>query len=806
MAHPILRLLHPDGTVHVYGAASLEREGDLSVEESAGVDAVEGADCEVVVDGPLLGAADEAGLPVPDAGPGADGDHAYRALLSWAGDDGSETAVVDGYVWRRGGVRRVPERDAWEVTVEDGAERRFLELLDTVDLGTAATFTAARDAADAAEDAGDDRFLRRVVRDEWAADLVDGQFVSRLERSGDDWLDPVHYWTAAVEGVLSGAEGGPAVTWAGPRTSADAFAHAVVFKDAAGQDRTYVHRPVVGVVGLDDTGRPATWEGQGAATGPDGPAPAALVGLTARAMYEALAAARAWRLVAEPDPFPGTGLTARVLADGAAVVGAVALDGRLEGAPEDRETPRTVAPPALPDLAVAAEYEADEPPDDGVYRFRPVPGDNPADAQRDRRDQRRYGTDAPAPYERAEAVVYRPDPYDLRAAGPGAGPLRLDADGRPDHADLVELPWGLLHMGPAERVDERLGAAPASGGQAESFGVLRSAGVATTYAALGASGGYRAGLFVAELHRRPEAEGRYRLVRTAVWTGSGHLSGGTAVSAERLVTAYGLSTAETVEVEAAFDVAGLDGAFAVGDPSRGVLFEGHAWLVRRRTWSPETATATLTLARPADAAAVPAGAPALPSPVGAPAVTATADTAAYDPATGDGVVVTFEWTEPAAVAERGPVAGYETRHARPGTPYTGWALRPDGERTQAVAGGLGAYYLDARAVYEGGERGPVGRGSAVVADPTGGPVRNLRVVDRGADWARLAWDAHPFAPAAGTAYELGRSPTSGAPYETVTAVAAAALADPDAPEVRVEGLPAGRHFFAVRVPLAAPSL
>ena len=184
-----------------------------------------------------------------------------------------------------------------------------------------------------------------------------------------------------------------------------------------------------------------------------------------------------------------------------------------------------------------------------------------------------------------------------------------------------------------------------------------------------------------------------------------------------------------------------------------------------------------------------------PGPPGLPELSSTVDTSAYDPVTDTGNAVTWDWTEPADPQARTPSA-YEYRHALPGGELGDWTeTAGPSTRTFTVNGGAGVYRAEVRALYADGEIGPAATGSVDVPPGYGDAVRNLRVIEKGTDWVRLAWDAHPDVAAGG--YDIKHGEAEGGPYTETDTVALADLDDPAAPEFKVTGLEQTRQYFVV---------
>ena len=784
MAHPFLRIQHPDGTVFEYGASFIERDDQMAVQESAGIDAVETADVEVLIDGTLLGAASEAELPVPATGMGSDGNTTYRALLVWVDDAGDEEVVVNGIVRRRGGVSREPEVDRWAVTVEDGAEDVFLEALEAIDMGDVEGYHRALYAADPADFPYGDTFEIEVGRDHLEVTVgaftgVESTYVFQTEL----WVDPVGYWFCAVKDHLDGTEGTPDVTWLGPRNSLDAFEHQIAYNDGA-EDRVYTHRPVVGAVSYDAEGSPWTTIG--------------FPGMTARQVYDALAAMRAWRLKATFDAFPSRTLTVDVLSDlpGDAPADPVVLDGRREGAPDtdDGVSPRQVVAPALEDLAVAYATSLDGPPE--VHEFDVLAQDDAvsrAIVQQLLADGRLDTFPG--------AQLYKPDQGHVAAA---AGLLRISADQTVENEDTVSLPFRVLHMGRDRSAASQLP------DEANHPDLVERTVWADTFGPLGPTGEWAPGIYLAELVIEPTVPpypyGHYRPVQRREWLvapGAGPASFLRATSAVWpgvLMESYSRSLTEHIELTAPFDMEGVDAsAIQVGVPAAGVSFEGEIWTVLSRSYTPGQQSAELHLARPFGVARALPPSP-LPSP-GSPTVSLVVDASGYDPETGLGVVVTTSWTAPAdSSGTAGAVDHYEVRMSVPsGTVSGSWSLWTADTSPTDLAGSFGFYRVEVRAHYASGAVSPVGSASVNVAQPAPAAPQNLRVLDKGSTWVRLGWDPHPDALAAG--YDVHYDVDAGEPYAETENVPLADII-PAAPSLRIDGLVPDEYFFAVS--LATP--
>lgn len=667
----LLKVAHPSGAVFEYGPERLERGGEVALSVRATETAVETGDVELLVDGDFLGASALAQLPL---GTNGERDVRYRAAVEVAG-----VPLVNGVIRRRGGLAHEPEAERWVVVVEADAASRLLEDLEALDLsGWLGVLEAT------ARNLGLPPTHYLVRRQEYALEPYvpprprpSLRYWRVVDRTIDElWLGPSGIILAAF--ALLGSWHGH--VWEGPGSAPGELLIQQRIERASG---VHLHHAHVGVSVV------RAW---GAAPGlPPWETSAGPEGMTVRALFEEVQAMMGWRLKARYAEFPSPGIVAAVARPYEdEVTPAVVLDHIRAGAPTDDEslTPRSIEPPPLEDVALAyagrvADAERPYPQldvEEGVLLYNEA-------------DRGVHGLLAPPP--RHELVD-------------AAEPLRLDKDGRPDHETVIELPhrrpfmqlnpWDFLH--PEEH-------AP---------GLTRRVMRSPRVGYWNEEGKAEAGTYLGELVPDRSEAGVWRLLGTSFWyEGASALpaSGTTAVSPRALLANLGSARAERLRLEVSVDLEGVpEGAFAVGDPARGVELEGQRYVVMEMERSLDTHVARLVLERPIEQAPpVGGGAPgALPGP----AVTASFSCAGYDREADDGVAVTFAFeAAPDPTGEAGPVHSWEYSVRPPGRSSPWTAPAQTASETVTVTGQSGIWNARVRAVY--GDGGPAAPRSAWTA-------------------------------------------------------------------------------------------
>jgi hypothetical protein len=589
----LLRVEHPNGTVHEYDASRIERSNDPEIYERASDDSIEVGDLELSVDGPFLGAYTVLDLPLgTDADPVAAARVRYRAeVVEYETDPASGVVTMNGVIHRRGGLTREPEHERWVAVIQDDAVRRYLEDLEALRLDDASTGRLLVYRHDSegipvyhrvlvnrwymVENSQRVRrtawgIVRDVVRWQWGSLSAQSTTVTTAEEqlSTQSWLSPegVIYYGAK----LAGHE------WIGPGSDPDEPLFQETIEYSGGE---HVHKARVGIGAFNnggaymvmDVGGVWGWTYEGNANNPVDGDNHPLQNVTVRTILEGVQAMLGWRLTARYEAFPSRKIIADAIEQhDLEPIDPPVIDSWREGSIESGQgrTFWRIEAPEAEDLAIV--YGGFGSPNGEIfYQIGPLD----------------------------DGSVYGPVqayPQEMYAAS--LRPLIVDERGAVHNEDRIELPFRL----------------PWWDFEIHSFdtiapGLTMQQWGANVAEPAGADGSVAAGLYIGELmpspSKDPEKAGMYRYLAFRMWgiDGSPHFAS-PSIAPHLLIAKHQRSARESVTVSVLVDLdATRRGLFGVGDPRYGVVFQGYAWTVDEVRRGIDGHTALLNLSRPSGA-------------------------------------------------------------------------------------------------------------------------------------------------------------------------------------------------------------